>query len=195
MGRGRRSYLLRTVWDLRGAGRRPHTLHGQHVLQQLLAACGQTDRRTVAVRASAWRGSFTSDGQTGLRGKGCGKAESPRSQETSGSLRGSAGTPRLWRRQPRALRRELGRSSPSRGAFPGPALTGDTQRGDPKLGKQAGGRWEPRGPSWRKGCKTVLPACLAGAPNAHVTLRLRPSAALQIPDISERPPHEGSSSC
>lgn len=58
-----RSYLLHTVWDLRGAGQRPYTLHGQHVLQQLLAACGQTDRRTVGVRASAWHGSFTSDEQ------------------------------------------------------------------------------------------------------------------------------------
>lgn len=162
MGRGRRSYLLRTVWDLRGAGRRPHTLHGQHVLQQLLAACGQTDRRTVAVRASAWRGSFTPDGQTGLRGKGCGKAESPRSQETSGSLRGSAGTPRLWRRQPRALRRELGRSSPSRGAFPGPALTGDTQRRDPKLGKQAGGDGNQGGLPGGRGVRQYCPPALQG---------------------------------
>lgn len=39
----RPSYLLHTVWDLGRAGQSPRALHGQHILQQLLTPCGQTD--------------------------------------------------------------------------------------------------------------------------------------------------------
>ena len=60
-----RSYLLRTVWDLLGAGQRPYTLHGQHVLQQLLTPCTQTDRQTVEGQSLllAWQLCFRAAGR------------------------------------------------------------------------------------------------------------------------------------
>lgn len=55
-------YLVHAVGDLRRAGRRPRALHGQHILQQLLTACGRTDRQCrsepqhVASDPRAWGG-------------------------------------------------------------------------------------------------------------------------------------------
>lgn len=55
------SYLLHTVWDLWRAGQRPRALHGQHIFQQLLTPCRQTDSTGSEPRAGPGLGQDSAD--------------------------------------------------------------------------------------------------------------------------------------
>lgn len=111
------SYLLHTVWDLRGAGQRPYTLHGQHVLQQLLTACGQTDRQ--------W-GSEPPPGVAALLlmnrpwvGRAEGRQRACISRRSAAQSKAELGHPGCREDSPGLCGGSWDRSSPSRGAFPG----------------------------------------------------------------------------